>query len=417
MKNLLTFNAKRRGQAMGIPGLAVGVLVLLLLSLGSGQSAAMGPGMVAAPPAQGSVAPSDVGVLAANDVSIGKSVSKSWVVNGDRINYTLSIANGSTDMSNVVVTDPLPGELTDVTSSSTLSYTVVGNTFVLGTLVASQTGVITINGRISTGHSSRTLITNTATIAATGDTNATNNTSSATTTFWPSVSYLPVIFRGAGSTTPSVVYSDHFTNDNSGWTTAGSAYCTGTYDEAESVYRVEIDHANRACIIWNPNLPRQFYGTFYVRARRTSTSADMLYGIQFDTAADSTDTTGTRWSLEIYPKNSSSCESKPFYWLKAIKSGSQKFWNGNGNDECINEIDTDKSAWNQLAAVRNGRTVDVYIHGDGEFHEDFKDVYQFSSDEASRYGYFQMRVVSGSTVPVEVEFDIIQVLSTVTAPW
>jgi uncharacterized repeat protein (TIGR01451 family) len=415
MKNLLTFNAGRRSRALGVPALAAGALMLLLFSLGSGQSAAMGPGVVAAPPAHGSDAPSDVGALAANDVGIVKSVSKSWVVNGDWINYTLSITNGSTAMNNVVVTDPRPTELTDVTIVGTLPYTVIGNTFELGSLAASQTGIITINGRINTGSTGRTLITNTATITATGDTITTNNTSTAVTTFWPSITRLPIIFRGTVAST--VVYFDHFTNDNTGWTTAGSDDCDGEYRESDSVYRVTIDHSNRSCIVWNPSLPRQFYGTFQVKARRTSTSADMLYGIQFDTAADSTDGSGTRWALEIYPKNSSGCENKPFYWLTALKSGDLKFKNYNGDDECITEIDTDKGDWNKLAAVRNGRTIDVYIDGSGKFHEDFKDVYQFSSDEASKYGYFQMRVVSGSSVPVQVEFDYIQVLSTVTAPW
>jgi uncharacterized repeat protein (TIGR01451 family) len=414
MKNLLTFNAGRRSRALGVPALAAGALVLLLFSLGSGQSAAMGPGVVAAPPAHGSVAPSDIGALAANDVGIAKSVSKAWVVDGDWINYTLSITNGSTAMSNIVITDPLPGELTNVSRSGTLPFTVVGDTLQISSLVASQTGIITITGRINASYTSRTPIANTVTITATGDTVTTNNTSTAVTTFWPHIAQLPVVYRGMAA--PTVVYFDHFTNDNTGWTTAGSD-CDGKYRESESVYRVTIDHTSRSCIVWNPSLPRQFYGTFSVKARRTSTSADMLYGIQFDTAPDSTDGSGTRWALEIYPKNSSGCEDKPFYWLTAIKSGDLKYKNYNGDDECITEIDTDKGDWNKLAAVRNGRTIDVYIDGDGKFHEDFKDVYQFSSDEESKYGYFQMRVVSGSSVPVQVEFDYIQILSSVTAPW
>ena len=227
--------------------------------------------------------------------------------------------------------------------------------------------------------------------------------------------YFPLVIR---QPVPVVVYSDHFTNKYSGWTTAGNDGCSGEYDTSDSVYRVTINKKNKSCIIWNTGtLPRQFYGTFKVRARRTSTSADMLYGIQFDTAPNSTDGSGTRWSLEIYPKNDSQCKDKPFYWLRAIKGGSLKYNNANGNDECIDEIDTDKGDWNYLAAVRHGRTVDVYIDGDDEYHEDFKDVYQFSSDEADIYGWFQMRVVSGDTVPVTVEFDLIEVLSTITAPW
>ncbi len=223
--------------------------------------------------------------------------------------------------------------------------------------------------------------------------------------------YLPIMFMS------TIIYSDHFTNDATGWTAAGSTDCDGVYDEADSVYRVTIDHADRSCIIWNPNLPRQFYGTFYVKARYTSSSADVLYGIQFDTAANSTDSSGTRWALEIYPKNSSSCHDKPFFWLTAIKGGVLKWHNYNGDDECNNAIDTEKGDWNRLAAVRHGSTVDVYIDGTGDLHQDFKNVYQFSADEADKYGYFQMRVKSGTDVPVTVEFDQIEVRSTTTAPW
>jgi hypothetical protein len=227
--------------------------------------------------------------------------------------------------------------------------------------------------------------------------------------------YMPIMFKSPVST---VIYSDHFTHDNTGWTTAGSDDCEGEYRKSDSVYRVTIDHSSRSCIVWNPNLPRQFYGTFHIRARRTSSSADMFYGIQFDTAPNSTDSSGTRWAFEIYPKKSSGCEDKPFYWLTAIKDGTLKYHNYNGDDECLSDvIDTDKGDWNELYAIRHERTIDVYIKGDDKFHEDFKSVYQFSSDEADKYGYFQMRVVSGSSVPVQVEFDYIEVLSSVSAPW
>ncbi len=226
--------------------------------------------------------------------------------------------------------------------------------------------------------------------------------------------YLPIVSKAS---VPIVVYSDHFTNDGTGWTATGSNDCTGKYDEGDSVYRVTIDHADRSCIVWNGSLPRQFYGTFYVRARYTSSSADMRYGIQFDTAANSTDGSGTRWAFEVYPKKSSDCHDKPFFWLTAIKSGVLKWHNYNGDDECTNSIDTEKGDWNRLAAVRHGRTVDVYIDGAGDMHQDFKSVYQFSTDEADKYGYFQMRVVSGSSAPVQVEFDQIEIRSTITAPW
>jgi len=450
MKNLLIFDAGRRGRLLSAPALAAATLAILLLGVGSGQSAAMGPGLVAAPPAQGSVAPPDIGVLAANDVSIVKSVSKSWVMNGAWINYTLRIANGSTAMSGVVVTDPLPVELTNVTSSSTLPYSVVGNTFVIGSLVASQTGVITINGRISTGHTGRTLITNTATITATGDTNTANNTSTAVTTFWSSVSYLPIIFRGTGSSGSTVNWVDNFNNSKSGWVASGDG-CTGSYDTSKGRYKVTISsgHKGKSCIIYNYKtdssnplgaFPRQFEGTFMVRVRRTSSNSyPLLYGFQFDTAADSSDASGTRWALEAWPQSTDTgCDDdKGFYWLTAQEyydddghdSHTDMYWNheDDSGHDCTSAVELQQNWWTEMAAVRHSNIVSVYIRNfensdgtdiDNIHSHDYVSVPTIVAEDPSEsLGWTQMRVVSNSSSEVKVEFDRIEIHSSITPPW
>ena len=435
MKNLLTFDAGRRGRTLGVPALAAGALVLLLLSLGSGQLAAMGPGLVAAPPAQGGIAPFGIGVLAADDVGIVKGVSKSWVVNGDWITYTLTISNGSTTMNNVVVTDNLPVALTDVISSGTQVFTPTGGGVLqIGTMAPSQIVTITISGHIDASYSSYTPIINVASVTATGDTNATNNTSTAVAYFWPFVSNLPLIFRTPAAPTETFNFSDNFTSKYTGWVTSGDG-CSGAYDIANSVYRVTMTKAG-SCIIWNNKFQaddRLFYGTFKVKVRRTSTAKELRYGFQFDTAADSSDATGTRWVLEAYPNNDSNCSSKPYFWLLAQKTkydsdgdkiGHTDVYNSYNDGDvnaCTTAIDNEKGHWNDIAAVRKGREIEIFLrrNDDHNSHDSelFTSVPQLASNEADTLGFVQMRLESLTSDDVTVEFDSIYINETTADPW
>jgi hypothetical protein len=238
--------------------------------------------------------------------------------------------------------------------------------------------------------------------------------------------YMPLILH---TEPPPVNWVDDFTNKESGWVAAGSG-CLGKYDTGSSVYRVTISsgHKNDTCIVWNSksSFPRVFYGTFVVKAKRTSDSAEMRYGIQFDAAPNSTDKDGTRWVLEVYPKVDTSCKDKPYYWVTAQKDGNSIFWNHEDQedpyDECTSKIATGKS-YNKLGAVRNGRDLNIYIQGTdtgSTYTYHYGSVPRFYSDEAIHtnpsLGYVTLRVVPLSDSTVTVEFDRVEIKSSTTLP-
>jgi hypothetical protein len=260
-------------------------------------------------------------------------------------------------------------------------------------------------------------------------------------TYWV---YLPILFH---TTVPPVNWVDHFTNSKSGWIASGDG-CTGEYDTDKGVYRVKISsgHKYDSCIIWNSKtgssnplgaFPRQFYGTFIARVRRTtSDSYPLLYGFQFDTAANSTDTNGTRWALEEWPQSTDTgcSDGKGFYWLtaqqyKSSTSNTSRYYSAdkNGADVsgCTSTIDLDQNDWNQMIAIRDGSTVSVYLNNyddDGDidktYHHDFTNVPSITpKDPSEPLGWFQMRVVPYSSSAVTVEFDRVEIHSSTTAPW
>jgi uncharacterized repeat protein (TIGR01451 family) len=122
------------------------------------------------------------------DVAIVKTASPEPVNQGTNLTYTLQITNnGPAVAQGVTVSDPLPGEVSFTSVSTTqglCTYTVATTTVscTLGSISVGGLAVVTINVSANT-FSSSTLSTNTATVAATtSDPNLTNNSSSATST-------------------------------------------------------------------------------------------------------------------------------------------------------------------------------------------------------------------------------------------
>lgn len=120
------------------------------------------------------------------DVSIIKTASPNPVNQGTTLTYALTVFNaGPAVAQNVVVTDPIPSQVTYSSSSSTngsCTYTASTTTVScsLGNLSVNSTAVVTINV-IATTFSSSSGSTNTATVSAsTSDPNLSNNTSSFT---------------------------------------------------------------------------------------------------------------------------------------------------------------------------------------------------------------------------------------------
>ena len=120
------------------------------------------------------------------DVAIVKTASPEPVNQGTNLTYTLQVTNnGPAVAEGVVVTDPLPSQVTYTSASTTQgSCSQSGGTVTcnLGSISVGGLVVITINVSAAT-FSSSSLASNTASVtAATGDPNLTNNSSTATST-------------------------------------------------------------------------------------------------------------------------------------------------------------------------------------------------------------------------------------------
>jgi uncharacterized repeat protein (TIGR01451 family) len=142
-------------------------------------------------PAAGNTASVTTDLQVSVDVAVTKTGPANAVPGGPAIEYTLAIVNtGPSVATNVTVTDALPAGLT--LQSITLGGTAITNTgtgnnveFVIPEILVgagnSQTAVITATiAPTATG-----TLENTATVTATGDTDATNNTSTLSTTLAP----------------------------------------------------------------------------------------------------------------------------------------------------------------------------------------------------------------------------------------
>lgn len=129
----------------------------------------------------------DMGAYEAQvNVMIRKSVSPPVVEPGQAITFTLALSNGgSIAATDVVVTDTLPAFLTNVSFTSTLSVTDTGHippyVWDVQDLLPGQNGVITITGLLPLPLAAG-VYTNTAVIAAEGDSLTDANTSAITFT-------------------------------------------------------------------------------------------------------------------------------------------------------------------------------------------------------------------------------------------
>jgi hypothetical protein len=256
--------------------------------------------------------------------------------------------------------------------------------------------------------------------------------------------YFPLVLH---TEAPPLNWVDEFTSSKTGWVASGDG-CTGKYDTSAGRYKVTISsgHKYDSCIIWNSNpansplypFPRQFEGTFRVKVMRTSSNSyPLMYGFQFDTAANSSDTNGTRWALEVWPQSTDSdCnDNKGFYWLtaqqyKSSSSRTDKYFSPNSDDDnppgdsvdgCTDAIDRGEDDWNQMAAIRSGNTISVYLNN---YDDTNTKSHSFTSvptiypqNHSEALGWTQMRVVSYSNSEVTVEFERIQIQSSTTAPW
>jgi inhibitor of cysteine peptidase len=115
------------------------------------------------------------------DVSITQSAPASGLTPGDLITFTLTVENdGSAVAAGLVVTDVIPAEVLTPTFSSTLSIMPTGAisyVWRVEPLLAGESGVITISGRIDPGLPGDFALVNSATVSDPQDTLPDNNVS------------------------------------------------------------------------------------------------------------------------------------------------------------------------------------------------------------------------------------------------
>ena len=158
-------------------------------------------------------------VAAIADVSVTKTASPSPAVPGTGIAYTLNAANaGPAAADNVVVTDPLPSELTVVSVTSTAgSCTVLAGVVScrLGTMADGGTAAVTVNAAVSP--TALVPLVNTATVdSTTPDPNDADNSASTVTDLAPSADLSVTKSVSPSTPTPGGPATFTLTVDNAG---------------------------------------------------------------------------------------------------------------------------------------------------------------------------------------------------------
>jgi uncharacterized repeat protein (TIGR01451 family) len=163
-------------------------------------------------------------------VGIHKAVLSSDLKPGDRITFTLSIANtGAVTATSVVVTDIVPIQVLTPTYGSSLPITPTGGSpFVwnVGTLDVGQSGVITIYGQIDPSLTSGWSFSNIAYISDPADTTL-DNKSSRVTVGGGKV-YLPVVMQ---NWPPIVSHTYYASTDDTVLESAGGNTWYGSYSD------------------------------------------------------------------------------------------------------------------------------------------------------------------------------------------
>lgn len=200
-------------------------------------------------------------------------------------------------------------------------------------------------------------------------------------------SYLPQL------TQTSARYYDDFSNSGSGWPTGEDedGKCKGEYKDGK--YRITVKDDNTFCMIPGYPVPRKAGGTFSVKIQRRSEDDRPVWsGMWFGQLGS--DAKQNRWEA-IIRSDPSTCEgeTRGVLWLSAIVNGSTQLF----EDECTSSIDLDKDDTNLLRIVRGNGRVQVYVNN------------QLVTDVADNWlagdGYFGLVAISGSQVPVIIDFD------------
>ena len=139
------------------------------------------------------------------NLEVQKRVSAPVAQAGQQIVYTITFSNaggaggGGAMLSNIVLTDIVPSQITNVTysSSGTTITQSGGSTYVwtIADMTPGQRGTILITGTLDSSLNGNTIFTNTATIAGTNDNDSSNNQSEAAVLVSEIQIFLPIVIK------------------------------------------------------------------------------------------------------------------------------------------------------------------------------------------------------------------------------
>jgi uncharacterized repeat protein (TIGR01451 family) len=278
------------------------------------------------------------------DVGITKQVIGSNLKAGDRVTFTLSIANTGSDVATqVVVTDILPSQVLSRTYANSLPITpsgVYSYVWDVGALAVEQSGVITIYGQIDPLLKGSFSFSNSASISDPQDNTPGNNTSSVSVTIDGSVKiYLPIAMNRWPPIPDAPVLNGISNSDGDGnySVTWNVAYLADTYtlqedDNAAFSSPVTV-YGHGGGTSWTAS--GKASGTYYYRVKATNSWGDSGWSnvqsaivLPPPSVLYVQNNTGGQVCLEVYGTGiGRKCYSPGLYYYGTFPSGTYS-WHG-----------------------------------------------------------------------------------------
>jgi uncharacterized repeat protein (TIGR01451 family) len=269
--------------------------------------------------------------LLTSELEITKKTNALSVTSGSAVTFTISITNhGPNPISYTLFYDDFPVEMKDATfvfspghDAEPAPPTAYKPLWLFNDpILVNETVFVTVTGILTSATS--VTVKNTAMITPVGnyEQNPSDNVSTASVDIVsnnPPVSskiiYFPIIFKSPPRVT---LYSDNFSNSNSGWYKGYSDtnHCYSKYDNGR--YRIDLDSTNRSCWRPAPAAANEVYASFQVAAYHSEGHSNASYGIYSNGQGGS-----AYYLFRIWPNNG--CSSGGGWEL--IRNGSKVLGN------------------------------------------------------------------------------------------
>lgn len=207
------------------------------------------------------------------DLSITKTASPNPVLAGNNVTYTITVANaGPSTAQNVVVTDNLPVQLTNVSVTSagnTCNAGVPGSlplTCNMGSIANGASEQITVVATVKPSTPNGTILFNNGSVSSdTSDPDNSNNAASVSTTVNTQADLLITMTSDASSYKPNTKITYHITMTNNGPSDAQSVLVTDTLpDPKQAIYLSDTG----GCVFSAPKTLKCSIGTLAAGASR-----------------------------------------------------------------------------------------------------------------------------------------------------